>query len=155
MRDFLDLPDRIYLGDANYVPPLKSEVRRTLDGRKNPYFKGAALQLFVCYADGIPAARIAITINPRHAQKFGERTAFFGFFESTDNPGAVRALFSEATRFCRERRATSLEGPFNPNHYSELGLLLDHFDRPPVFFQTYNPPYYLPLLKGVGFHLSA
>lgn len=155
MRDFLDVPDRIYRDDPNYVPPLKAEVRRTLDRDRNPYFDGTVLRLFVCYADGIPVARTAIVINPRHELKFGTRTAFFGFFESIDDPGAVRALFAAATSSCRSHGATLLEGPFNPNHYSELGLLLDNHHRPPAFFQAYNPPYYRTLLEGIGFHSSA
>jgi hypothetical protein len=155
MKDFLDLPDQIYRDDPNYVAPLKAEVRRTLDGKKNPYFEGAELRLFVCYADGSPVARTAIVINPRHEQKFGVRAAFFGFFESINDATAVKALFEPALRFCRGQGATVLEGPFNPNHYSELGILLDHYDRPPVFFQTYNPPYYPRLLVDLGFHVSA
>ena len=155
MRDFLDLPERVYRDDPNFVPPLKAEVRRTLNREKNPYFKGAELQLFVCYADGSPVARTAIVINPRHEQKFGARAAFFGFFESVNDPAAVKTLFAAAVHFCRGQGATLLEGPFNPNHSSELGLLLDHFDRPPVFFQTYNPPYYARLLEETGFHVSA
>ncbi len=126
-------------------------MRRALDRERNPYFAGAFLELLVCRAGGTPVARTAIVINPRHEAKFGVRAAFFGFFESTDDPGAVRALFEEAKRICRQRGASVLEGPFNPNHYSELGLLLDHFDRPPVYFQTYNPPYYASLLEGIGF----
>ena len=155
MRDFLDLPERVYRDDPNFVPPLKAEVRRTLNCGKNPYFKGAELQLFVCYADGVPVARTAIVINPRHEQRFGVRAAFFGFFESVNDPAAVKALFAAAVHFCRTQGATLLEGPFNPNHSSELGLLLDHFDRPPVFFQAYNPPYYARLLEELGFHVSA
>ncbi len=155
MRDFVDLPDQIYREDPRYVPPLKTEVKRTLDQKKNPYFKGAILELFVCYADGSPAARCAIIIQPRHEQKFGVRAAFFGFFESTNDPEAVKTLFNSAIAFCREQKATVLEGPFNPNHYSELGLLLDHFDQPPGFFQTYNPSYYPALLEAIGFQVSA
>jgi hypothetical protein len=155
MRDFLDLPERVYRKDPNFVPPLRAEVRRTLDRRKNPYFHDAELRLFVCYAGGSPVARTAVVINPRHEQKFGVRAAFFGFFESIDDSGAVKTLFAAAAEFCIGRGVTILEGPFNPNHYSELGLLVDHFDRSPVFFQTYNPPYYAELLEGIGFRISA
>lgn len=155
MKDFLDLPDRIYKRDPNYVAPLKSEVRRTLDASKNPYFKGAELQLFVCYADGSPAARAAVIVQPRHEEKFGVRAAFFGFFECLNDNRAAKALFDAAAEFCKEKKAVVLEGPFNPNHYSELGLLVDNFDRPPVFFQTYNPSYYPALLEQSGFRASA
>jgi hypothetical protein len=155
MKDFLALPKRIYRNNANYVPPLRSEIRRTLDHTKNPYFVGAFLELFVCYADRTPVARTALVINPRHEEKFGVRTAFFGFFESINDPVAVRSLFDEVKHICRQNGATMLEGPFNPNHSSELGLLLDQHDRPPVFFQPYNPPFYISLLEGIGFKRSA
>jgi hypothetical protein len=155
MKAFLDLPERIYRGDPNYVPPLRAEVRRTLDGRRNPYFAGTSLRLFVCYDDREVVARLAIVLNPRYEERFGVRAAFFGFFEAKNNPAAVSALFASAKAFCRSRGATRLEGPFNPNHYSELGLLVDHFDDPPVFFQTYNPSYYPALLEAEGFAVSA
>lgn len=151
LRDFLRLPFLLYAGDPNWVPPLMSEVKKTLDIRRNPYFRRSLLELFVCYdADG-PAGRVAVVLNPDHAGTFHEKVAFFGFFEARKDPAVVRALFAAAESFCRAHEAEFLEGPFNPNHYSELGLQVNAFDRPPAFFQTYNPPHYKELLESAGF----
>lgn len=154
MADFLNLPDLIYRNDPAWIPPLSSEVRRTLDPRRNPYFDGVSLEMFVCYGDGKPAARVAVVINPNHQKKFRTRSAFFGFFESINDERAAHSLFREAGVHCRNRGVEVLEGPFNPNHYSELGLQLDQFGKPPTFFQTHNPPYYAALLSAVGFRQS-
>ena len=151
MKDFLDLPRMIYRDDPFWVQPLEAEVRRTLDPRRNPYFANTSLTLFVCYAGQVPVARTALIINRRHHEKFGIRSAFFGFFESVDDPAAVRSLFDTVVTQCRFLELTLLEGPFNPNHYSELGIQLDRFDSPTSFFQTHNPPYYPLLLEHVGF----
>lgn len=155
MRDFLRLPFTIYRRDPNWVSPILSEVRRTLDEDRNPYFTKATLKLFVCYEGNTPAARTAIVINGLHEQKFGVKVAFFGFFESVNDKEAVRHLFEEVERYCKSERVEFLEGPFNPNHYSELGLQASGYETPPSFFQTYNPEYYHALLRGVGFHVSA
>ena len=42
-RDFMELPRLVYARDANWVPPLGAEVRRTLDPARNPYFRRARL----------------------------------------------------------------------------------------------------------------
>lgn len=154
MRDFLHLPWRIYQDDCYWVPPMVSEVRRTLDARRNPYFANAELELFLCYKDGQAAARTAIIINRLHEQKFGQRVAFFGFFETLKDPLAVEHLFGQVENYCHRQNVALLEGPFNPNHYSELGLQINRFSSLPTFFQPYNPEYYLQLLRRVGLKKS-
>jgi hypothetical protein len=66
----------------------------------------------------------------------------------------VKCLFEKIEADCRAAGAEYLEGPFNPNHYSELGILLDNYNSPPVFFDTYNPSYYPGLIKEAGFSES-
>jgi hypothetical protein len=146
LKEFLRLPFFLYRDDPHWVPPVVSEVRRTLDTKRNPYFANATLRLFLCYKDGTPTARLAIVIDRLYEDKFGVRTAFFGFFESTNDEEAVRRLFGEAEEVCRAEGVKILEGPFNPNHYSELGLQVDKFETSPSFFQPYNPAYYSALL---------
>ena len=153
-RDFLHLPYIVYRNDENWVAPIESEVRRTLDRRRNPYFSNATVELFVCYSNGNVVARTAVIISKAHGEKFASKTAFFGFFESLDDLAAVRVLFERVERYCIEHGIELLEGPFNPNHYSELGLQIDAFDKPPSFFQTYNPAYYPDLLQHCGFVIS-
>jgi hypothetical protein len=154
LDEFLRLPFAIYRGDPLWVPPVIGEVRRMLNPERNPYFENATLRLFVCYRNGTPVARTAVVINSAHQRAFGVRSAFFGYFESANDEGAVRRLFGEAETYCRSRSVEVLEGPFNPHHYSELGLQIDRFGTAPSFFQPYNPSCYGELLEKAGFRIS-
>jgi len=150
MQDFLDLPFRIYKNDHKWVPPLRSEVERTLDQKRNPYFSGSDLQKFVCYKGNEPVARTITVINPEHWKKFNQKTAFFGFYESLEDELASAILFEKMEEYCKNQGAEYLEGPFNPNHYSELGMLVKNYEMP-AFFEPYNPLYYPSYIKNEGF----
>ncbi len=151
LKDFLRLSFRVYRGNPHWTPPITAECRRILDASKNPYFSDATLELFICSCDGLPAARVALVVSQKHCMRFDVRAGFFGFFEALDDQDCVKALFAAVERRCRERQLEVLEGPFNPNHYSEVGLLADSYDDDQGFFEPYNPQYYHRLLEGVGF----
>ncbi len=152
---FVKLPFKIYENDKLWIPPLISEVKKTLNAGKNPYFKNASLKLFICFKDDRVVSRIVIIINKRHEKRFGIKSAIFGFLETFNDNEAVKLLFDEVESYCRENNVKKLEGPFNPNHYSELGMQTNNFDLPVNFFQTYNPYYYNKLLKENGFRISS
>jgi hypothetical protein len=150
-QDFIELPFVLYRDDPLWVPPLRSEVDRTLDERANPYFANGSLGLFVCYRDDRAVARACAIVNRDHWRKFHDKAAFFGFFESDDDGEACGRMFDAVGSFARANGATTLEGPFNPNHYSELGLQVSGFGAAPVFFETHNPEYYPRLVEDAGF----
>ncbi|HMQ70064.1 MAG TPA: hypothetical protein PKA90_13820 [Ignavibacteria bacterium] len=151
LKDFIDLPFGIYRNDDNWVAPLRSELKRTIDSARNPYFREPSIELFNCYDGDNIVSRISVSVNDEYCRKAGVRTGFFGFFESFNNSAAVKFLFDEIIIHCRENGIERLEGPFNPNLYSELALLSTDYNSPPSFFQTYNPEYYHSLLKDNGF----
>ena len=153
--DFLSIPSVIYKGDPNWIAPQQSEIRRVLDPLKNPYFVYATLKMYVCYSNGRPVSRSIMVINYLNWQKWNKKSAFFGFFESINDNNAVRCLFNKIEADSKASGAEYLEGPFNPNHYSELGILTDNFNSAPVFFETYNPSYYPALLMHAGFSESS
>lgn len=151
LNDFIGLPFEIYKENKQWVAPIRSELKRLLDTKRNPYFKGATLVLFNCYWDKRIQARISLSVNDAYNRKALVKTGFFGFFEAFNEPAAVKILFDEVKNYCREEKILRLEGPFNPNLYSELGMLCSNFNSPPTFFQTYNPEYYNSLLNENGF----
>ncbi len=151
LNDFLNLPSIVYRDDPRAVLPVRSSVKRVLDVRANPYFESASLDMFVVYREGRPVSRAVLVVSREHCRTFNERTGFFGFFESLDDREGAEALFSRIEGTARAQNVTALEGPFNPNHYSELGLLADHYDEEQGFFEPYNPPYYHRLLGEAGF----
>lgn len=151
---FLNLPYKIYKDNSNWVTPIIAEVRRTIDPKKNPYFNNANIDLFLSYKGNEAISRIAIVTGKINHTNQAINKALFGFFESINDKNSSMALFSYVEDFCKAKGIVNIEGPFNPNHYSEMGIKLDKFNCFPSFFQTYNPDYYSILLENSGFKIS-
>jgi hypothetical protein len=150
LHRFFDVADRIYRDDPNWVPPLRDDVAKVFND-KNPFLRHAEIQLFVARRGSADAGRIAAILDRNHNDFHGEKTAFFGFFESENDRAVSDALLAAAAGWARERGMEVLRGPANPTLNDEAGLLVEGFDSPPVVMMTYNPRYYVELLAGAGF----
>ncbi len=150
VRRFLQVPYAIYAGDPNWVAPLLMDLQKVFTDA-NPLFEHAVMQLWVARRGGRDVGRVMALEDRLHNDTHHERTAFFGFFESVDDHEVATALVEQTTSWARQRGANRLLGPMNPTTNDECGLLVDGFDRPPVFMMTYNPRYYVPLIERAGF----
>jgi ribosomal protein S18 acetylase RimI-like enzyme len=150
LHRFFDVADRIYRGDPNWVPPLRDDVARVF-ADKNPFFRHAEMQLFVARRENEDVGRIAAILDRNHNEFHGEKTGFFGFFESENDRAVSDALLGAAAEWTRKRGMEILRGPANPSLNDEAGLLVEGFETPPVLMMTYNPRYYPTLLEEAGF----
>ncbi len=151
LHRFVLLPWRIYAGERNWVPPLISDTKMMLTPGKHPFHEHAEVALFMAWSGGEPAGRIAAIVNHRHNEFHGEKTGFFGFFETIDDPAVSSVLLDTASRWVAERGMDRLRGPASFSTNEECALLIDGFDSPPVVMMPYNPPYYIGLLESAGF----
>lgn len=151
LKDFIDLPWRIYAEYPNWVPPLKKEVRRMLDPHKHPFWEFSERILFLARRGPETVGRIAGIVDRNYNQCHGEKMGIWGFFECTDDPEAAAALFSSVETWVRQKGMTFLRGPLSPSMNNESGLLIEGFDYPPVVGMPYNPPYYPRLVESCGF----
>lgn len=149
LRRFLKVPYRIYRRDPHWVAPLLSDRRKVL-GPANPFFRHARLALWVVTRDGRDVGSVAGIVDGHHNARHRESTAFFGFFESVNDPAVSGRLLGAVRAWAREQGMTRLLGPMNPSINEECGLLVEGFDAPPVVMMTYNPAYYADLLAAAG-----
>ncbi|MEX0594185.1 MAG: hypothetical protein WD115_05365 [Balneolaceae bacterium] len=149
-KAFLEFPYRHYKKDANWVPPLKFEVRKRLDTQKNPFFQQAEMALFLAEKDGEVAGRIAAIIDHRYNSYHNTQTGFFGFFESIDSDTVTDLLFRSASGWLEARGMETMMGPASPSMMDEVGILVDGFEKPPAIMMPYNKPWYGTLLENAG-----
>jgi GNAT superfamily N-acetyltransferase len=148
---FLDVGDRIQRGDPDYIAPLRMERMRFLDPAKNPAFRQLEVLPLVAVRGGRDVGRITAHIDRAYDAYHGGRTAFFGFFESIDDPAVAHPLLEAAVGFARERGAAELFGPCNFTTNHQVGMLIENFDRPAFVEMTYNPAWYQALVESYGF----
>ena len=155
LKEFVGLAYRIYAGDPNWPPPLRSDVRWMLDEAKNPFWKHAKRRLFLARRAGKVVGRIAAIADTEHNRVHADKTGFFGFFECENDPEAARALLTRAEAAARELLpgCDKLRGPANPSLNDEVGALVPAESDPglPFLMMTYNPAYYLDLFADAGF----
>jgi len=156
MRTFVELPWRIYDGDPNWIPPVKNEMLKQTDPRKNVFFRYAVAEHFIALsARGEPLGRIAACIHPMEGGRPATEKGAFGFFEAVPDADVARSLLSAAETWLRERGMKWIAGPYNYCVNEEFGLLVSGFDAAPAFCSTYNPPYYRDLIEDCGYAIQS
>jgi GNAT superfamily N-acetyltransferase len=149
LKTFLRFPWTIYQGDPYWVPPLLKEQAFHFSPQ-NPFLHHAQICPFVAIKDGSVVGRIAAIIDRNYIDVHGEKTGFFGFFESVNDLKVARALLDQVKGFLRAKGMKKMMGPANPSINNECALLIEGFDSSPCIMMSYNPPYYRALLEGGG-----
>ncbi len=147
---FLNVSYGIYRDDPNWVAPLLMDLKKVFT-EANPLFEHAVMQLWIAHRDGQDVGRIAGLIDHNHNRAANAPAAFFGFFESVNDPAVSRRLFETVFGWTRQAGLQRVLGPMNPTTNDECGLLIEGFDSPPVLMMTYNPRYYVTLVEADGF----
>ena len=151
LKDFINLPWKLYAKYPKWVPPLKKEVRRLLDPSHHPFWATAERRLFLARRGSQTVGRIAGIIDRCYNDFHHEQMGIWGFFECADDPAVAAALFSAVETWTREKGMNFVRGPLNPSTNYEVGLLIEGFDYPPALMMAYNPPYYSRLVESCGY----
>ena len=149
LKQFINLPRKIYIDDPLWVPPLWLLERSDHDAKKNPVLKRSEHAMFIAYKNGQAAGRIIVYIDPRYNAYHKTKIGMFGSFECIDDPDTGKLLFSTAEAWLAERGMTKILGPINPIAES-WGFLYENPTQP-VFMSPHNPLYYNDIINSCGY----
>jgi len=150
-KRFVKVPFHLHRDSPQWVAPLVFERMQFLDPGKNPYFEHAEAELFVAERDGEPVGRISAQVDSRWDEYQGGNDAIFGFFEASDDPEVVRALFETASEWAAGRGRDRILGPMDFTTNDELGILVEGFERRPLILEPWHPPHYAERIEAEGF----
>ncbi|NNE36238.1 MAG: hypothetical protein HKN13_13445 [Rhodothermales bacterium] len=152
IRRFIDFPYQLYRDEEYYVAPLRMDISKALNPKKNAFFEHGQIQPFLALdASGKTLGRIAGIENGMHLKKYNDGNGFFGFFECIEDYSVANALLDAAAKWLQDRGLTGVRGPTNPSMNDICGLLVDGFDRRPSIMMPYNLSYYKDFLERYGF----
>src|SRR5512143_2009246 len=154
VKDFINLPFRIYADMPQWVPPLELDIKRMLDFRRNPFYRHSEAAFFIAYRGHLAAGRIAVLNNKRYNDYNRTNTAFFWLFEAENSHETTSGLFEAACGWARSRNLNKLIGPKGFTPLDGFGLLVEGFEYRPAFGLPYNPSYYIPLIEAQGFRVQ-
>lgn len=151
-KEFLEVVNKIYAEDNNWIRPLDSDIEKVFDPNKNPFFMhGKCTRWILVDANGKTIGRIASFINDKKAHNYEVPTGGVGFFECINNKTAAFLLFDTAKAWLQENGMKAMEGPINFGENDTFwGLLIEGFTSP-SYGMNYHLPYYHQLFVDYGF----
>ncbi|MBQ4068589.1 MAG: GNAT family N-acetyltransferase [Lachnospiraceae bacterium] len=144
IRDFLDLPKKIYTKADNMEN--SGEIESLLTGN-HPLSKYFTMHKFLIYKNKKVTGRFVITIYN------GDDTAYFGFFECINDKSVATYLFEKATEYVREIGLEKIVGPVDASFWIKYRLKTNLFENRPYTGEPYNKDYYLEMFKDNGFKI--
>lgn len=152
VREFIELPKRLYRNDPFWVCPLDSEVKAVFDPSRNSAFRnGEAIRWILRDNNGNTIGRIAAFIDRIRSSAQTQPTGGVGFFEVTNDREAAFLLFDTAASWLSSRGMEAMDGPVNfGENDTNWGLLVDGFTHPGIGM-PYHLKYYRSFFEEYGF----
>ena len=153
INEFHKIPSTIYKNDKNWIPHIKQEVEAVFDIKKNKYFRhGEAIRWILKDESGKNIGRIAAFINHKTAKTEKQPTGGVGFFECIDDENSAKTMFDSAKKWLESKGMEAMDGPINFGEKDKYwGLLVDGFEKAPIYGNAYQPKYYQKFFDNYGF----
>jgi len=111
LKKFIALPWELYKKDPFWVPPLRTSLLRTLQGKNNPLLApDEPHAFFLAVKDGQVVGRILVGVNTKLNREKGKNEGYISLFESIEEQAVANSLFETATAWLR----VLLESAFLP-----------------------------------------
>ena len=124
LKQFIRFGYELYKNNPYYVPELFEGALSTLSKERNAAFEFCEADYFLAYRNGKVVGRIAAIINHRANEKWGQKTARFGWVDFIDDNEVVDALFATAESWARERGMEEMHGPLGFTDFDREGMLV-------------------------------
>jgi len=153
-KDFIKVNVLMNKRNPNYIRPLDNEVNDVFNPLKNKAFKYGEIKRWILKDDNNTLiGRIAAFTNSKYINNgTGFATGGISFFDCINNDDAAKTLFDAAKAWLMSRGMEAMDGPINFGDRDKWwGLMVEGYDRAPIYGMPYNPPYYEMLFENYGF----
>ena len=151
LKDFVELPYRLYKDNQYWVPPVKSGERDALIPEKNPAFSFSKAKFWVAYKDGKCVGRIGGIINDLWIEKEGKKKGRITRTEFIDDAEVSGLLFKTAEEWLKSEGMESVHGPLGFSNLDHQGVLVEGQDWLPSVFSDYHFEYYHKHFEAMGY----
>ena len=154
VKDFLAVNAIMNAENPCYIRALDNEVNEVFDPAKNKNFKWGQAKRWVAYTDdGVLVGRIAAFTNDKYINKGTDfKTGGVGFFDCINDQATTNLIFDTAKEWLLSMGVEAMDGPINFGDRDKWwGLMVEGFDKEPMYGMSFNPSYYQALFEGYGF----
>ena len=150
LKTFAKFANKLYKGNAYYIPAMPIDECNTLDKKKNAAFDFCDADYFLAYKDGKLVGRVAAIINPKANEAWKTKQVRFGWIDFIDDYEVSEALINKVIEWGRERGMEHIAGPLGFTDFDPEGMLVEGFDKLGTMAMIYNHPYYMTHMERLG-----
>ena len=149
-KEFLDFPLKLYKGNPYYTPPLYMDEKKMF---RNDFVYNDMCEAvhYNAYKDGQMAGRITGIVQRAANEKTGRRQVRFTHFDVIEDEAVARELFQAVEAWAISKGMNEVVGPLGYSDLEREGMLIEGFDYPATFEETYNYPYYQTFIESFGY----
>jgi len=151
LKKFINFEFKLYKGDRDWVPPLKSDTKKMLKGKGNPLFENGDQAFFMVYKDKKPVGRVLVGIDDELNRVRGFKQGFFSMFECTDDEDACKLLLDASCNWLTEKGMDRMIGPLSPSNGDDRKGFVVMGEGQPVLLNAHTKNYYPKLVEKYGF----
>ena|SRR5215204_2249434 len=151
LKEFIDLPYRIYKNEVNRVPLIRRDEMKTLLPKYNPAFEFCDTGLWLAELNGKVVERIGRVFNHRYNEKTSRRLARFTRPEFFSEIQIAKKLFDTVEEWGKNKGMLGIHGPLGFTNLDHQGLLIEGFDYLPCVASEYHLPYYKNYIENFGY----
>ena len=149
-KEFLDFPLKLYKGNPYYTPPLYMDEKKIF--RNDFVYNDMCDSIhFNAYKDGKMAGRISGILQKAANEKTGRRQVRFSHFDVIEDEEVAQKLLRTVEDWAVSKGMNEVIGPLGYSDLEREGLLIDGFNCPATFEETYNYPYYQAFIENFGY----
>lgn len=150
IKDFLNLPLKMYKDVEPFVPPLYGDEKKMFKSNYM-YYDQSEAKCWVAYKDGKCVGRIQGILQKASNEKWKQKRVRFTRVDFIDDEEVSKALFKKVEEFAKEKGMEEVVGPLNFSDLEREGLLIDGFEHMNTFEEQYNFPYYQKHIENLGY----
>lgn len=149
-KEFLDFPLRLYKGNACYTPPLYMDEKKIF--RNDFVYNDMCDSVhYNAYKDGVMAGRITGILQRASNEKTKKRQIRFSHFDVIEDEAVAQALLKTVEEWAVNKGMNEVVGPLGYSDLEREGLLIEGFEYPATFEESYNYPYYQTFIENYGY----
>ncbi len=150
-KEFVELPFRIYKDNPYWVPPIKADEMKFMNGDQNPAMAFCDSKFWLAYRDGKVVGRIVGIINHKYNEKIGKKMGRFSRMEVFEDREAFLGLMDTAVDWLKKEGMEQVHGPLGYTNLDTQGLLIEGFDYLMSVASVFHMPYYQEFITDYGF----
>jgi len=152
--DFIQVNVLMNRSNPNYIRPLNNEVNDVFNPSKNKNYKYGETNRWILKDENKKLiGRIAAFTHSKYINKGTDfPTGCIGFFDCINDQTAASTLFETAKEWLQSKGMEAMDGPINfLDREKWWGLMVEGFNKAPIYGMPFNPSYYKKLFEGYGF----